>query len=86
MTQCKYQRELRLNVELTSVELWSVVVSWVSHLTEEGGQVPADRYREHQCHADPEWAYTHTHTHTHISINEDFHRLLSSPNFDYFPF
>lgn len=54
---------------LTSVELWSVVVGRVLHLTEEGGQVPTDCYWEHQCHTDPEWTYTHTHgthkRHTH---------------------
>lgn len=55
---------------LTSVELWSVVVRRVP----QGGQVPTDRYWEHQGHTDPERTYTHTHCQW----------LLSFPNFTAF--
>lgn len=47
----------------TSVELRPVVVRGVAQPAEEGGQVAADGYREHQGHADPERTYnTHKHS------------------------
>lgn len=44
------------------MELRPVVVRGVAQSAEEGGQVAADRYREHQGHADPErTCEKHTH-------------------------
>lgn len=44
------------------MELWRVVEWRVPLLSEEGGQVPADRNWEHEGHADPERTFTQTHT------------------------
>lgn len=56
------------------MELRPVVVRGVAQSAEEGGQVAADRYREHQGHADPERTCdTHKRTGCHHWL------LLSSP-------
>lgn len=55
----------------TSVELRPVVVRGVAQSAEEGGQVAADRYREHQGHADPERT-CHTQTHTQDAVTGCF--------------
>lgn len=51
------------------MELRPVVVRGVAQSAEEGGQVAADRYREHQGHADPERTCDkHTQTHRMPSL------------------
>jgi len=60
---------------LTPVELWSVVIAGVSHFMEEGGQIPADRYWEHQSHTNPKWTCTNTHLHS-ITIKSHWREKL----------
>lgn len=56
---------------LTSVELGSVMILGVSHLAEEGGQVPTDGYWEHQSHTDPEGTCSHQERAEH-SLSSDW--------------
>lgn len=59
--------------------LTSVVVRRVPHLSEEGGQVPTDRYGEHQGHTDPERTYKNTYADTHKHFWGHFIHLQSLP-------